>query len=283
MLRQILVPLDTTSHTPAATRVAADIARNVREAVGRDMVTLLGLGIVDLDQIPTGRFATLVPRDEILAEARASAKALIDAFRGQARAAGVAPENIATHFTEGSPFQAIMHHHVFADMVVMGESCCFPPVAVDYDTLQQLYHRASRPILLTPREPRPVETVVMVMDGTASSSRMMYAYAHLNPFPRAKLVVAHSRLEEEYHSLKDFFDRVQTYLESFKFQVTQERLDGHMVESLPSLVKERGASAIAMGVHAEHFLDKVRNPLHLALPGVQTVFGKTGVSLFTVH
>lgn len=283
MLRQILVPLDTSSFTPAATRLAADIAKHVREAVGRDMVTLSGLGIVDLDQLPTGRFATLVPREEILAEARESVKSLIEAFRGQALSAGVAPDHISTHFTEGSPFQAIMHHHVFMDMVVMGESCCFPPVSVDYNTMEQLYHRASRPILITPAEPQPVKTVVMVMDGTAASSRMMYAYAHLNPFPHAKLIVVRSKLEEEYHNLKDFFERVQTYLESFKFDVTQERLEGHLLEAVPALADERGATAIAIGVHAEHFLDKVKNPLNLIRPGVQDLFEKTRRIVFTVH
>jgi nucleotide-binding universal stress UspA family protein len=283
MLRQVLIPLDTTSFTPAATRLSAAIARNVREALGRDAVTLIGLGIVDLDQIPTGRFASLIPRDQLLAEARDRAKSLLETYRENLSREGIAPDKVETRFAEGSPFQAIMHHHVFSDMVVMGASCCFPPVSVDYDTLANLYHRASRPILLTPEEPRPVETVVMVMDGTAPSSRMMYAFAHLNPFPRAKLLIARSRFEEESHHLAEFFARVQTYLENFKFQVEQHRLEGHMIEALPDLVRARNAGAIAIGVHAEHFLDKVRNPLNLARSGVQNLFEQTGVAVFTVH
>jgi nucleotide-binding universal stress UspA family protein len=283
MLRQILIPLDTKPYTSAATRLAALIARDVRHALGREAVTLFGLAIVDLDQLPSGRFTTLVPREEILADARQRAHKMMEDFRDLAAHEGISPEFVRTHFTEGSPFVAIMHHHVFSDMVVMGETCCFPPVSVDYDTMAHLYHGASRPILLTPEATQPVETVVMVVDGTAPSSRMLYAYAHLNPFPQARLLLAHSSYEAQYHALKDFFERVQAYLESFGFKVEQQTIEGHMVDELPRLVRERKAGAVAMGVHAEHFMDRLRNPLHLRPAGVQTVFSESGAALFTVH
>ncbi|HEX9843534.1 MAG TPA: hypothetical protein VGC20_12325, partial [bacterium] len=67
MLKRILVPLDTSEFTAAATRMAAALADRA-QAVVREPVTLMGLGIVDMDQMPTGRFASIVPREEILAE-----------------------------------------------------------------------------------------------------------------------------------------------------------------------------------------------------------------------
>lgn len=283
MLRQILVPLDTKEFTPVATRIAVRIAKDVNQALGRDVVSLLGLGIVDLDQLPMGRFATLVPRDDILKEAREQARAAMRQFEKVAVEQGIAPQFVKTHFTEGAPFTAIMHHHVFSDLVVMGPTCCFPPVSVDYDTLDNLYHRASRPILLTPTDPREVKSVIMVMDGTAPSSRLLYAYAHLHPFPKAKIIVARSPFEEQYHELKDFFDRVQGYLESFGFTVEQVTTQGRLIESLPALAEKHHAGAIALGVHAEHFLDRVRNPLQLMLPGVKALLADCRAMLFTVH
>ena len=283
MLHQILVPLDTKPETTAATRFAAAIARDVRDVLGKEAVTLFGLGIVDLDQLPSGRFSSLVPRERILQEARDQVRALMAEFSREGEKEGISTGFVKTHFTEGTPFTAIMHHHVFSDLVVMGERCCFPPGSVDYDTMANLYHGASRPILLTPDAWRPADTVVMVIDGTAPSSRMLYAYAHVNPFPKARIVLAHSRYEVDFHTLKDFFERVQGYLESFGFSVEQRQLDGHLIEQVPGLVRSVGAGTVAIGVHAEHFLDKIRNPLHLRPTGVQTLFVESGAALFTVH
>ncbi|MEE8555705.1 MAG: hypothetical protein V3T00_07565 [bacterium] len=283
MLRQILVPLDTTQFTAAATRLAAQIAKRIRTLAGKHVVTLAGLGIVDTDQIPSGKFAALVPREHILSEAQEKVKELLEAFRSQAIAEGIPPEQVATQYTEGAPFRAILQHHVFSDLVILGASCSFPPAKKDYNTLEHLFHHASRPILLTPAKPREVDSVVLAMDGTAPSSRMMYAFAHGNPFPGAKVLLAHSRFEEEHHHQQEFFDRVEAYLRSFKFDVEQIRLEHHMLEALPELVESRNAGAIAIGVHAERFLDRIRNPLNLVRSRVQQLLDRTQVSLFTVH
>lgn len=194
-------------------QTAATVEKTVRAYEHRDSISLLCLGIVDLEQIPTGRFASIVPRYKILTEAREKVESLMKEFRKQAREIGIEPARIETHRSEGEPFQKIIQHHVMADLVIMGPTCSFPPALHDYPTLVHLFRQASRPVLLVADQERTVKTLVMVMDGTASSSRMLYAYAHLRLFPEENILVVHSKYEEEYHDLRDFFDNVMEFLD----------------------------------------------------------------------
>jgi len=283
MLRKILIPLDTSKFTPVAIQVATGIANQVQSQVGRDVVTLSGLGILDTDQIPSGRFASMVPGKKILEEARENAESLVEDFRRQVLSLDFPEENVETRLVEGNPFRQIIRQHVFSDLVVMGEKCSFPPSLNDYTTLENIYHRSSRPILITPEDPKEIHEVLMFMDGTAASSRMLYAYAHLNPFPRAKLVILFSSREEEHYHLRGFFHDVVDFLERYRFEVERIRVEGDLAEELPGIAERRQAGAIAMGIHAEHFLDWMRKPIHLGWSPVENLLHSTHSVLFTVH
>ena len=121
------------------------------------------------------------------------------------------------------------------------------------------------------------------MNGTASASRMMYTYAQLNPFPKAKVLLTHSRTEEDTYNLKDFFQRVKEYLESYNFNVEQVRVEGQMMDALPPLCASHKASAIAIGIQPEDFMDKLRNSLSLNRTPVEKLLQDTQAVLFTVH
>ena len=283
MLRKILIPLDASKYTPIAVRVAANIANSVSAQVGRDVVTLSGLGIVDLDQLPTGRFAGMVPRDEIIGNARKEVEGFLHEFQESAIALDIPEENLETRYAEGSPFSIIMHEHVFSDLVVIGEECSFLPNQHDYITLENIFHRSSRPIIITREVDPTVETVIMAMDGTAPSSRMLYAYTLLNPFPEAKVVLTISKHEEEAHNLGDFFERVAGFLESYGIEVEKIRMGKNLLEELPNLVAKQKAGAVAMGVHQEHFMDRIKKPMHIGGSDVETLLEKTNALLFTVH
>lgn len=283
MLRKILIPLDSSQYTDVAVKVAVDMANDVRDIIDRDAVVLIGLGIVDSGQIPAGRFATVVPREQIISESREEVERLMADFREKAHSMGIPKENIVTHYAEGTPFQKIMDYHVFSDLVVMGEKCSFLPDTQDYVMLEKVFHQSSRPIIVTKSDHREIKTVIMAMDCTSSSSRMMYSYAHLDPFPKAKLLLTHSREEEKKVSLDHFFESVGEFLDSYKFDYEHVRLEGDLFKNLPALVKERGAGAIALGIHQEHFLDILRKPMHLAGSPVEKLLEETGVVLYTVH
>ena len=282
MLKRILVPLDTSKFTRAATRMAAHIA-NREQAVIKEPVTLTGLGIVDLDQIPTGRFAKIVPRDQIIAEAEQTVDGLIDRFRQDARALGLPDAQVETTKASGSPFRQIIRESVFCDMIVMGEQCCFPPGNVDCETMHLLYHQASRPVLLTREDYATVDKVVMAMEGTAPASRMMYNYVHLEPFPRARVVLTYSRQEEEQYNLREYYQRVEKYLTSYHIDVRSVPVSGDLREEIAGVVNEENAQVLAFGIHREGIMERLRDPLHIRQHFARKFLGGVSASLFAVH
>lgn len=283
MLKRILVPLDTSEFTPAATEMAVEVALQEKVRT-RDQVSVLGLGLVDTEQLPSGRFAAMVPREEVLEEARHKAEELMQAFARQAQSLGMPAEQVQTQLEMGPPFRKIVHLSVFCDVIIVGQRCSFPPANQEFDTFNHLYHGASRPVLVTPARHVNVRRVVMVMDGSAPASRMMYFYAHLNPFPEAEVVLAYSRLElERYETLEGFFDGVADYLRSYGLGVRMHEVETEVEDALAELVRGEDAQAIAMGIPPETFMDKLRDPFHVRETHVQRLLRECHAALFTVH
>lgn len=282
MLKRILVPLDTSEFTPAATRMAVLLANRERATV-QHPVGLMGLGVVDMDQLPTGRFAAMVPREQIVAEARAVVNRLVAEFRTRTGSLGHPAEHIKTREVVGSPFREIIRESVFCDLIVMGEKCSFPPANQDYDTMRSLYHEASRPVVVTRSDFERVDRVVLLMDGTASASRMMYNYVHLEPFPQARVVLTYSRLEEEQFGLREYFKRVHAFLYSYGIEAETRPLEGEAETEIVGLVNETGAQVLALGIHQERFLDRLRDPLSIRQNFARRLLQSMSASLFAVH
>ncbi|MCH7477264.1 MAG: universal stress protein [SAR324 cluster bacterium] len=284
MLKRILVVLSASEFTPAAVRMAAEMA-DVETEVEHERVTLVGLSVVDTDLMPSGRFSSLVPREELLAEAQAKAEKVITEFRALTKTLGVRENLIETSCVSGSPFREVIRKGVFCDLIVLGRKSSFPPVYHDYETMPTLFHRASRPVLIVGDTHRPLERVILAMDGTAPSSRVMYHYVHLNPFPKAKLQVIYSKGEEEQYHLTEYFRNVESYLKSFHLDVEMKRLDGEVRNEIVEVVKKEDAQVIAMGIHSENFLDRFGEALHINLreDTIEKILRTTSACLFTVH
>lgn len=282
MLKRILVPLDSSEFTPAATRMAVTLV-NRELAMVKEPVTLVGLGLVDLDQIPSGRFADVVPREQILKDAEQAVQELVQHFRDEVRGLGVPEAQIETVQLSGSPFRQIIRESVFCDLIVMGERCSFPPVNTDYETMHSLYHWSSRPVIITERGFRRVDKVVMVMDGTAPASRMLYNYLHLEPFPGAKVVLLWSKLEEEEFGLTEFFNRVERWLTTYGIEVEPHRIPGSVEAQIADVMIEENAQVLALGIHREHFLDRFRDPLHMRQNFAHRLMQSIAASLFIVQ
>ncbi|MBI4084072.1 MAG: universal stress protein [Candidatus Lambdaproteobacteria bacterium] len=282
MLNRILVPLDTSAYTPVATRYAVEIARIARTD-RRGHATITGMGIVDTEQLPTGRFASLVPREEILKKARETSERLVQAFRAQAIEQGMDAASVETVIEDGPPFRKIIHLSVFCDLVVMGQVFSFPPVTRDYVTLSQLYHASSRPVLITGPEYRTIDRVLLVMDGSAPASRMMYTFAHLNPFPRAQVVLMYSTTEEHRYNLAGFFEKVRAYLESYRIRVEPLLVKGRVDEALEDYVRREKVPLIARGLPPEQLLDRLRDNLRVGYTPIEELLEESGACLYIVH
>lgn len=282
MLKRILVPLDSSQYSSAATRMAASIAGRGPATV-EEPVTLVGMGIVDLDQLPSGRFASVVPRDKIIGEAESEAKQLVEAFKKLTAELGVPQAQVETLSVSGSPFREIIRESVFSDLIVLGEKCSFPPVNQDYDTMHHLYHHASRPVVITESAYQRVERVVMLMDGTAPASRMMYNYVHLQPFPQAEVVLAYSQEEEQQFNLSKYFGRVRDYLASYHLNVRVHAFPGDAESAMAGVISTENAQVLALGIHREQFLERLKDPLGIRDNFATRLLRSTPASLFVVH
>ncbi|MDH4249080.1 MAG: universal stress protein [Deltaproteobacteria bacterium] len=261
MIKHILVPLDASEFTSSAIAAAASLAKQ-EDREGPPCV-VQGMGIVDLDQIPTGRFVDLVPRDKIIKESEESAAELTKKFKAQAMALELKSEQITTGMATGSPFQHIIRESVFSDIVVMGHQCSFPPVNRGYDTMHHLYHSVSRPVLLTNRVYAPVEVIMVAMDGTAPASRMLYTLMHLNPYPRARVVLTYSKREMQEYQLETFFQRVAASLVAHGLKTTLAPYREDLESEVPELMRREGAQMLALGAHKEAMLDRLADALIL--------------------
>lgn len=282
MLRSILVPLDVSEYTSAAIEMAAHMALQKRHGESRRVI-VTGLSIVDKDQFPTGRYATVVNREELERDAHAKADDLVSLFLERTRKLGLSEDQVRCSKVMGSPFNEIVHASVFSDLILMGEQCSFPPVNQDYQTMHHLYHRASRPVLLNQKHVKEVKRVVVAMDGTASSSRMLYTFLHLNPFPQAEVVLTYSKQEEQQYQLEDFYERLKAHVEEFFRKVRVVTMDGGMEESIASLVDQEGGDLLAIGIHESHFLTRLRDVMNLRDPFADKLLRGMKASLFTVH
>ena len=282
MLRRILVPLDSSDFTPVAIRFAAAMAQAEQKAKTGTAV-VAGLAVVDADQIPVGRFASIVPREQLLNDALGQAEAILKKFRALTGKLGMKKAQVEGRTVTGSAFREIIREGVFCDLIVMTRTCSFPPMHQDYDTLTRLFHRSSRPIVIAADTFRPVKNVIMAMNGTAPASRLMYAYAHLNAFPRANLKVVYSEQEEAEYHLAEFFGKVKAYLNSYGLKPELVSLPGNFEQNLAALVKAEQADLLAMGIPGEHFLGKFRETLFLQTNPVHRMLAATGAALFTVH
>lgn len=282
MLKRILIPVDTSEFTDSAIRIAADMARQERQAQSGE-VTLVGLGLVDTEQLPSGRFAKLVPRDQILQEAEAQINERMAHFKHLVDTLGIPPDRVQTRVEQGPPFRKIIHNSVVCDLVAMGIRCSFPPINQDYESLSNIIHSASRPVVIADENYGSIERVLMVMDGTAPSSRMIYAFALLNPMPLAQVTLLYAQQEiERYPSLTGFFERAAEFLREHGIDVKPlpvPVVDEHVIEAI---TQDERADMIALGVHASHFMDHLRDPLNLRQPFVERLLKKTNASLFTV-
>lgn len=281
MLKKILIPLDETPYTQEAIRAAAAISGDVSPDGNVDVE---GLGILDTAHFPAGRFASLVSRDSLMEEARDRVHETLQSFRRQAMSMGFKESQIHGIEAEGAPFSVIIRHHVANDLLIVGERCAFPPLQQDFSTLSGLYHRASRPVLVVHEAFKPVKSVLMLVDGSASSSRMLQAYTQLNPFPKAKVHMVYSLEEEAHFELENFFPELGRFLEAHSLDYEMRGLDAKALSRLPKLVETLEASVIAMGARKEQFIEKMQTAFGLAgIPVANQMVEATGAALFAAH
>ena len=179
MIKNILVCLEGSPSTEAATRSAITIARDLSAG-------LVGLAIVDEPDIRAGAAVGIGgasfkhDRDETLvADAHKHASDWLLLFEGRCRDAGVKARTLEI---VGRPADSILEEMSTRDLTVMGRDANFKfeTEPEDSGTRDLILHRASRPVLVVPEEAvdrTPSNVVVIAYDGSGAAMRAMASFA----------------------------------------------------------------------------------------------------------
>ena len=153
--------------------------------LGRSLgATLVGLAIVDEPDIRAGASTGFggatykQQRDEaLLKDAHEHAQQWIDTFARQCGAAGVSARVLELR---GRPEDMILEEMQQHDLTLLGRhvNFRFETDAADRKTRDTVLHRAGKPVLVVPEEPRQAgPTVLAAYDGSSAAKRALRSFA----------------------------------------------------------------------------------------------------------
>jgi nucleotide-binding universal stress UspA family protein len=175
MLRSVLVALDGSDYSKAATALAIDWAR-------RYGTRLLGLGVVDApsiqgaEPVPLGAGAYKHARDEArLADAHRRVVGFLTDFRARSETAGIAVEVLEDI---GDPAVRILREVQRCDLVILARETYFHFETQEQpdDTLALVLRGSPRPVVTVPRELPAGQGVVVAYGGGREAARTLQTF-----------------------------------------------------------------------------------------------------------
>ncbi len=248
MLKSILVPLDGSPATAAATDFAGLIAR----AHG---ASLTGLGVVDTPTITAGASAPVGgasfkhERDGALIEdARAKIGSFITTFGKTCTEAAVMHQ---TQVVEELPYAAINRIGRSHDLIVIGRDTCFHFETSDRpgETLGHLVRDSSAPLCVVTGESAAVETVLIAVDSATPSARTVQLFAHLGLCAEAAINVV--SVDADTAVARARCAATADYLRLHGFEATVQPIVslGKPDRAILDRATSCGAGMIVMGAH----------------------------------
>ena len=175
MLRSLLVALDCSPHSAAASMLACEWA-------SRFGARLLGLGVLDQpsiehgEAVPMGAYGFKKHRDEVrLADAHRRVLVFLEEFRARCAAAGVT----ATVLEDiGDPVDRILREAQRCDAVLLGRETHFRFETQDQPdaTLGGVIKSCARPVVVVPRELPDGSGVMVAYGGGREAARTLQLF-----------------------------------------------------------------------------------------------------------
>jgi len=241
MIRRILVPLDPSPYTAAATAYAGSIAKALDAEV-------TGLAVLDLPALeePVAPVPLTTPyapgefyylggiyyaeqlEEGKLEGARERVDALLDRFREHCEANGLACR-LAEE--QGTPSERIIQSAMYYDLVVMGLRTYYHFETSDKpgDSLDKVLGHSITPVIAVTASfvPKDRLSAVIAYDGSLPAARAMQHFAQLARTCDFDLTVLMAYDDEEvaaYH-----LDRAVEYLEAHGFRDVKKAWTGHPI------------------------------------------------------
>lgn len=255
-MKSILVPLDPSEFTQAATLRACELATYFKARIK-------GLTIVDIEgiedeiRLPFRIELMDYPRKHEVELVRASREKLVessDRFCRTCENQGVACEILETR---GAPEVRILDEARFHDLVVMGLRSHFRFITKsdDDDVLHNVIRHACGPLLLVPaREPRPITKVVIAFDGSPPATRAMQRFAHIAQCWKPEIKLVASMNESEGTPI---LDSARSYLEEHGLdRISTDLVEKSIIEAFQDLYID-WADLCVLGASSKSVVEKM--------------------------
>lgn len=258
MIRRILVPLDPSDNTAAATNRGLEIASSL-QAILTGLTVVDTEGIKDAAALPFHLEMLDYPPPaaiKMVEDATAKLDAACDAFLQACRQRNVGSE---LRRLGGTPADGIVDLARFHDLVVMGLEANFQFVTEENsgDTREQVLELSSAPVLLVPPfETDPIRRALITYDGSPPATRALHAFAEVYPVyePEVRIVVAHKNKQIGGHLL----DEAQKYLQVHQVEkITTELFAGDSIREAVEDGQLEWAELVVAGIHSKLSFKKV--------------------------
>ncbi len=253
----ILVALDGSPWSEAATRVAIDLCRaaatpprltavhvvSVVRLSGRRMRDLAGfLG-----------FEPVIVPEKVEAFYRQRGQEILDRFSAACEAAKV-PHKVLLE--QGNVVDRLVHHGDQADLVLIGargeRELGWP--GLGGNTVERVVRGLETRVLVVPRDQGPLTGVVLGYDGSAGSSKALRATRHL--LECVALPVHAVRIGPVPDGTGPI-EEVQRHFEGLPVEVSCHHLDGEAREVLVAAAREFDCNVIALGYRGRSIIGDV--------------------------
>jgi nucleotide-binding universal stress UspA family protein len=251
MLKKILVCLEGSLSSEAATRMSIAIARTCG-------ARLSGLAIIDEPDIRAGAVTGIGgasfkhSRDEsLMADAHKHAADWVALFEKRCRDGGVPGQGIEV---VGRPVDSIVRETAAHDLVVIGKDANFrfETETNDVRTREAILHRATGPVLLVPESAAPTigSVVVLAYDGSGAAKRALKSFAESGLASTREIHVA--TVDDSGAHGWEMADRGVRLLAEFGIPAKLHNVVSVLsnVDALNELATKLGAGLMVMGAFA---------------------------------
>lgn len=246
MIRSVLVALDGSASSVVAQSLAIGIAR------GHD-ARVSGIGIVDSpwitrpEPVPIG--STWIKQARDLAQLQTAHErihAVLNGFESAAAASGVPHAYIEA---EGDPATLIETEAVSHDLILIGHEADFHfDEKKTSPLLDRLVRESARPLIIAPKRPVSLDTVLVTYDGSATAARAAHMFALLG-LANGDTQVGVVSIDPIPRAAEDKAERIRLLLARYGVEARAIGIESETspAEIILTQAKSLGAGIIVMG------------------------------------
>ncbi len=256
MIQSILIPTDGSDYGKTAIAYGIHLARKLN-------AQLIGLHVVDILLIRGPLFTDisgsvgLPPYQEFLpaieSGLQTKADEILQDFRGQCEAAGVRPETMKV--TGVIDETIIEEGRKCCDWILLaqrGEHFHIDGGAILGSTAQSVVRRSGKPVFVTPKQFREIESMAVAYDGSAPAHKALRLAAELSEqtgWPLSVVVITTDPSVGEKISKQS-----EDFLSSFKVNSSTLILEGKEDKELLEFVRKETVQLLVMGAYGHNRL-----------------------------